>query len=407
MKRPTLTIFYQFNPWDSSIGGIQTFIRSFIKYAPDEFQVRLVGIGDGSSLLGVWQKVELDNKSIEFLPLINLENDNVRGLIPTTVKYTAALLGRNYASDFMHFHRLEPTMATFNWSGDKTLFVHNDIEAQINPEKGNDAMLWSRFTAVYSVLERRLIRQFDRIYSCNSESARYYQQNYSQLAKQVTLIKNIVDTDLFFHLPSQKREHKRQTLARKLNLNEQTHFVLFVGRLHPQKDPILLIRAFSALSEPNAHLLIAGDGELAEAVDSEICAHNLSERVTLLGALKQEKLVNLYRSASVFVLSSLYEGLPIAVLEALACGTPIVTTDCGETPNLLTANSGVVAQERTPEARAAALSQVLQNPTAFPTDACVSVAQPYTAKAVVGNVYQQMLILRQKKNLAFPVTKVA
>ncbi len=268
-------------------------------------------------------------------------------------------------------------------------------------------MLWSRFTAVHSVLERRLIRQFDRIYSCNSESARYYQQNYSQLAKQVTLIKNIVDTDLFFHLPSQKREHKRQTLARKLNLNEQTHFVLFVGRLHPQKDPILLIRAFSALSEPNAHLLIAGDGELAEAVDSEICAHNLSERVTLLGALKQEKLVNLYRSASVFVLSSLYEGLPIAVLEALACGTPIVTTDCGETPNLLTANSGVVAQERTPEALAAALSQVLQNPTAFPTDACVSVAQPYTAKAVVGNVYQQMLILWQKKNLAFPVTKVA
>ncbi|NEO61240.1 MAG: glycosyltransferase family 1 protein, partial [Moorea sp. SIO4G2] len=42
MQKLILTIFYQFNPWHSSIGGIQTVIRSFIKYAPSEFEVRLV-----------------------------------------------------------------------------------------------------------------------------------------------------------------------------------------------------------------------------------------------------------------------------------------------------------------------------------------------------------------------------
>ena len=42
---PSLTIFYQFNPWNSTIGGIQTVIRSFIKYAPDDFDLQLVGTG--------------------------------------------------------------------------------------------------------------------------------------------------------------------------------------------------------------------------------------------------------------------------------------------------------------------------------------------------------------------------
>jgi hypothetical protein len=45
-RKPILTIFFQFNPWKTSLGGIQTIIRSFIKYAPDTFDIRLVGTGD-------------------------------------------------------------------------------------------------------------------------------------------------------------------------------------------------------------------------------------------------------------------------------------------------------------------------------------------------------------------------
>ena len=54
--KPILTIFYQFNPWRSSIGGIQTFICSFLKYAPLEFEVRLVGTGGKDSIIGIWQE---------------------------------------------------------------------------------------------------------------------------------------------------------------------------------------------------------------------------------------------------------------------------------------------------------------------------------------------------------------
>jgi hypothetical protein len=49
MEKPVLTIFYQYNPWHATIGGIQTVISLFIKYAPNEFEVRLVGTGNDPS----------------------------------------------------------------------------------------------------------------------------------------------------------------------------------------------------------------------------------------------------------------------------------------------------------------------------------------------------------------------
>ena len=61
---------------------------------------------------------------------------------------------------------------------------------------------------------------------------------------------------------------------------------------------------------------------------------------------------------------------------------------------------GIVVQSRTPESISAALSQVLQNPSAYNATACVSVAAPYTAKAVVGDVYQHMLSRWEEKQLS-------
>jgi hypothetical protein len=167
MHKPILTIFYQFNPWHSTIGGIQTLINTFIKYAPNEFEVRLVGTGSNrNQKVGKWQEAELAGREISFLPLFTLENDNFRSPVPTTIKYTAALLGRSFTSDFMHFHRLEPSLAALNWQGEKTLFIHNDIHSQTKAAGDKNAILWRRFPAAYFALESLLVRQFSQVFSC-------------------------------------------------------------------------------------------------------------------------------------------------------------------------------------------------------------------------------------------------
>lgn len=397
MRKPSLTICYQFNPWDSSIGGIQTIIRSFLKYAPEDFEVKLIGTGNNLQEIGHWQEKEFSGNVIKFMPLFYLANDDVRGLIPTTIKYTIALFGKQMTSDFFHFHRIEPTLMTKKWPGEKTLFIHNDIRQQIATKTGNKSILWQYFPSGYFVLEKNLISQFNQILSCNSETTQFYRQQYPTLAHQIMTIKNAVDGDIFYPLTPENRDQKRQQLAQELNLSSTTQFLLFAGRLHPQKDPLLLIRSLKALNDPNVHLLIAGEGELMPQLKAEINQCQLHQQVTLLGSVNQEKLASLQQIASAFVLTSVYEGLPVVVLEALSSGTPVITTPCGETPKLLSANSGLVCDTRTPKAIAQSWQQMLSNPDNYPSAACVSIAHPYQAKTVITEVYQQMWTRWQQK----------
>lgn len=397
MRKILLTIFYQFDPWHSSIGGIQTVVQNFVKFSPPEFAIRLVGVeATAEGAVGRWQQRELAGRSVEFFPLFRLLADDRRQLIPTSLRYALGLWGKNFASDFMHFHRLEPSFFTLHWPGHKMLFVHNDIHQQIKSSE-TTGILWRRFPWLYFWFERQIMPQFHRVLSCNSESTALYQQQYPQLADRISLIRNCFDGEIFYPLSARSRDRQRRQQAVQMGLAENTRFLLFAGRLHPQKDPLLLLKAMSLVvaklentSAAPVHLLIAGEGELAAAMHERIAALDISGQVTLLGALSHQQTADLHRLASAFVLTSAYEGLPLVVLESLACGTPVVTTSAGETPRLLKENCGIVCSNRTAEAIAHALQTVLQSPEEFPASACIKTAAPYSAKTVVKDIYEMM-----------------
>ena len=411
MRKHSLTIFYQFDPWHASIGGIQTVVRNFIKFAPPEFEVRLVGIdstpnGEAGHKTGQWQRRELAGQTVEFLPLFKRSEDDLRRLIPTSLRYALSLWGKDLASEFMHFHRLEPSLATRHWVGQKFLFVHNDIHQQMRSSEAK-GILWRRFPWLYFAFERLLLPQFDKVLSCNSESTRLYKQQYPQLASRMSLVRNCFDSDVFYPLSEQVRAVKRQQLAAQMGLKESTRFLLFAGRLHPQKDPLLLLEAIAKISDSQTYLLIAGNGELAPAMREKARQLNISDRVAFLGALPYEELADLHRLASAFVLTSAYEGLPLVALEALACGTPVVTTKAGETPRLLRSDAGIVCGDRTPKAIAQAIDTVLRCPEQFPASACIQNAAPYSAQSVVQAIYQDMLRPEQPVAVSSPSSTTA
>ena len=395
MRKPVLTIFYQFNPWHSSIGGIQTIIASFIKYAPTDLTLRLVGVGAGDPTMppGQWHRKNFCGREILFFPLFDLENDNFRRKIPTSLRYTLQLLKRDFSSDFMHFHRLEPAIAALRWRGNKLFYVHNDTRQQISANGHGKSILWQKAPWLYFAFERFILQQFNTILSCNLDSIKFYKKHYPEISNRVFHVLNAVDDDLFFPVSDQERSSCQRTLAQELSLPEDTNFFLFAGRLHPQKDPLLLVQAMAAVRNPKTHLLIAGEGELANAIRQEIVRLNITHRVTLLGPVSRDKMPFYYRAASSFVLSSLYEGLPVVALESLACGTPVVTTRTGDTPMLLTPNSGIVCEERTAGSISAALTKILSCADHFPQDACTHVVKPYKGRQVIGQVYDDMLKL--------------
>lgn len=105
-----------------------------------------------------------------------------------------------------------------------------------------------------------------------------------------------------------------------------------VGRLHPQKNFPLLLRAFARVrtQRPSARLIILGEG--AERTRLEQLARELgiADAVAFPGFVDNP--YAFMSRAAALVLSSDYEGLPTVLIEGLACGVPVVSTDCPSGP---------------------------------------------------------------------------
>jgi glycosyltransferase involved in cell wall biosynthesis len=105
----------------------------------------------------------------------------------------------------------------------------------------------------------------------------------------------------------------------------RTHYI-GVGRLVPQKNFAMLVRAFALQASPGDRLTIAGEGPERAKLERLARELGVADRVFLPGHLGSTD--DLLQEADVFVLSSDYEGLPAVLIEAMAAGLPIVATDC-------------------------------------------------------------------------------
>jgi glycosyltransferase involved in cell wall biosynthesis len=146
-----------------------------------------------------------------------------------------------------------------------------------------------------------------------------------------------------------------------LGLSADTPIVLWVGRLDPVKGLSFLIEAFrSVVGESDAHLLLAGDGPLHDALQKQTARVELTSRVHLLG--ERNDIPALLNAADVFVFPSRTEGLPNALLEAMAAGCPIVTTDVPGCRDLIThEDTGLVVPYRDTSAMAEAVLRLLRD----------------------------------------------
>ena len=109
--------------------------------------------------------------------------------------------------------------------------------------------------------------------------------------------------------------------------------LLTVGRLEPEKNPLLLIEALARLNErsPDRYdLTWIGRGELEDAVRARAAELGVSHLLEVRGYVPfGDELLEYYRRADVFVHVSRTEGLPQVLIEALASATPVVATDVG------------------------------------------------------------------------------
>lgn len=115
--------------------------------------------------------------------------------------------------------------------------------------------------------------------------------------------------------------------------------LLFIGRLSPEKSPLMLIDMVEDLLSigVSVTLTLIGDGKLKARVETQVLERNLTEYVLLEGS--QENISPYLSVADFLILPSQYEGCPLVVLEAMQYGLPVVASNVGGITELLGALS--------------------------------------------------------------------
>jgi glycosyltransferase involved in cell wall biosynthesis len=138
--------------------------------------------------------------------------------------------------------------------------------------------------------------------------------------------------------------------------------ILSVGRLDPEKNPLLLVDVLQRLRRRDARwrMTIAGDGVLGGELARRAAAAGLSDAIELVGYVAQgDALRSLYRRHDVFLHVSLTEGLPQVLVEAQAAGLPLVATAVGGVASAVGDNgSALLVPPRDADAAADALTRI-------------------------------------------------
>lgn len=188
-------------------------------------------------------------------------------------------------------------------------------------------------------------RLADAVVSNSYAQARLITRIDCLLKSRTTVIPNAVDTNYF--RPPQ----------RSMNAHSRTIYILVLARLAPQKNPIRLIEAVSALRSRRPDLSIDVDwyGKLPtsarasvprwnqavirrdlayyQSVKDAISAHALEECFRIHGPLMDVR--PLYHQSDVLCLPSIYEGYPNVIAEAMACGLPVLASAVGDAHRLV------------------------------------------------------------------------
>ncbi len=129
------------------------------------------------------------------------------------------------------------------------------------------------------------------------------------------------------------------------SVNNETRRVLFLSRIHQVKGLEFLIEAWLRLPfdiRRNWKLEIAGNGEdlYVKQIRQLISNMNLENEVSFLGPLFDDKKLEAYSNADVFVLPTFSENFGMVVAEAMASGLPVITTKGTPWEELETMNAG-------------------------------------------------------------------
>jgi len=176
---------------------------------------------------------------------------------------------------------------------------------------------------------------------------------------RITVIRDGIDVRRIERAPERRAE-----LRAALDVPLDAPLVGNVAALAPHKGQRYLVEAVPLLLKlvPAARVIIAGSGELREALEARARELKLGPALVFAGFRPPEEVISLVKAFDVFVFPSVGEGLGSSLLEAMAAGTPIVATRAGGIPEIVEDGvTGLLVPPADPEALGLAIARLLRD----------------------------------------------
>jgi len=268
---------------------------------------------------------------------------NIKGIAAMTASFFASVCAAFGRYDVVHFHTEGPcaTLWLPKLLGKRCVVTVHGLDHQRSK--------WGKFARAYILLgEKCAVKYADEIIVLSRSMQAYFKEKHG---RETRLIPNGVT-------PVTPRE--ADLIRSKFGL-EKDSYILYLGRITPEKGIHYLIEAYKGL-KTDKKLVIAGgasdsDGYFAELKDMAEGNSN----IIFTGFVQGQMLEELYSNAYLYVLPSDLEGMPLSLLEAMSYGNCCVVSDIPECVEVVE-DKGVVFKKGNVQALGSGLQQMMDAP---------------------------------------------
>lgn len=236
-----------------------------------------------------------------------------KGLAAVSASFFAAICSAFGRYDVVHIHAEGP--ASFCWlphlMGKKVIVTVHGLDWQREKWKGGFASKYIHFG------ERMAVKWADEMIVLSREVQKYFEDNYN---RNTVFIPNGV---------TRPEKKKADLISQQFGLQKNS-YILYLGRIVPEKGEHYLIQAFKQL-ETDKKLVIAGGASDTDDYMKQLKGlASDDDRIIFTGFVQGELLQELYSNAYLYVLPSDLEGMPLSLLEAMSFGNCCLTSDIPE-----------------------------------------------------------------------------
>lgn len=318
--------------FDDTMGGIgvytQEVVRALLRIdSTNEYLLIYPGFGRARQFRGEFgglkNVTEIETWFPHFPSMPRLLR-KVRSLLPIETYWDQVVVPRvanRYGVDVLfNPHLTVPIRGRFG----KVTVLHA-VEYHTVPNVYNWRMfLW------WSLMEKVIMPQADRVISLSQLQTEDFRKYVKYPIEQVRTIYHGLSDKFQVVTDADRLARARE----KYKLPER--FVLFVGRLYPQKNFGTLAQAFALIKDKIPHrLIVAGQPRYKYSEELTVLGNlGIEDRVDFLDHVPNDELPMVYTLADCFVYPSLYEVFGLAQLEAMGCGCPVIGARAGAIPEI-------------------------------------------------------------------------